>query len=57
VPTDKRHPAGSNEAGADDDVPSDPLIGEPDEDTADTAAASALARAREAARGQGFSAG
>ena len=30
------------------------LIGEPDEDTADTAAASALARAREAARAKGF---
>jgi predicted nucleic acid-binding Zn ribbon protein len=33
---------------------SEPLIGEPDTDTADMAAASALARARKAARAKGF---
>jgi predicted nucleic acid-binding Zn ribbon protein len=37
-----------------DDVPAETLIGEPDTDTADTAAASALARARKAARAKGF---
>jgi predicted nucleic acid-binding Zn ribbon protein len=36
------------------DVPAETLIGEPDTDTADTAAASALARARKAARAKGF---
>jgi predicted nucleic acid-binding Zn ribbon protein len=36
------------------DEPAQPLIGEPDTDTADTAAASALARARKAARAKGF---
>ena len=36
------------------DEPAPALIGEPDTDTADTAAASALARARKAARAKGF---
>jgi len=36
------------------DEPAQTLIGEPDTDTADTAAASALARARKAARDKGF---
>lgn len=36
------------------DEPAQTLIGEPDTDTADTAAASALARARKAARAKGF---
>jgi len=52
--SDGRHPEGSDDAAISDDVPSDPLVGDPDEDLADTAAASALARAREAARAKGF---
>ena len=54
MPTDDRHLEGSDDAAISDDVLSDPLIGEPDEELADTAAASALARARVAARARGF---